>query len=28
VGLLGAFVSLLMSAANNKKHLGQFRVTL
>jgi F0F1-type ATP synthase assembly protein I len=28
VGLLGSFVSLLMSAANNKKHLGQFRVTL
>jgi hypothetical protein len=28
VGLLGTLVSLLMSAANNKKHLGQFRVTL
>lgn len=28
VGLLGTLVSLLMSAANNKKYLGQFRVTL
>lgn len=28
LGVFGVFVSLLLSARNNKKYLGQFRVTL
>jgi hypothetical protein len=28
VGVAGVIVSLLLSARNNKKYLGQFRVTL